>query len=48
MAFIMSRFDVGDYDAWKQTFDSDPAGRKPSAKGHRILRSVANPDEVSS
>ncbi len=46
MAFIMSRFDVGDYDAWKQTFDSDPGGRKQSAKGHRIFRSVANPNEV--
>jgi hypothetical protein len=46
MAFIMSRFDVGDYAAWKQTFDADPGGRKQSAKGHRIFRSVANPSEV--
>jgi hypothetical protein len=46
MAFIMSRFDVGDYHAWKQMFDSDPGGRKQSAKGHRIFRSVANPNEV--
>jgi hypothetical protein len=46
MAFIMSRFEVGDYDAWKQTFDADPGGRKQSAKGHRIYRSVANPSEV--
>jgi hypothetical protein len=46
MAFILGRFDVGDYDAWKQMFDSDPAGRKQSGKGHRILRSVANPSEV--
>ena len=46
MAFIMSRFEVGDYDAWKQTFDADPGGRKQSAKGHRICRSVNNPSEV--
>ena len=46
VAFIMSRFDVGDYDAWKKTFDADPGGRKQSAKGHRIFRSVANPTEV--
>lgn len=46
MAFILGRFDVGDYDAWKQGFDSDPAGRAQSGKGHRIFRSVANPSEV--
>ena len=46
MAFIMSRFDVGDYDAWKQTFNADPGGRKQSAKGHQIFRSVVNPNEV--
>jgi hypothetical protein len=46
MAFIMSRFQVGDYDVWKQMFDADPAGRKSSAKGHRLFRSVADPNEV--
>jgi hypothetical protein len=46
MAFIMSRFDVGDYDAWKQTFDADPGGRRQSGKGHRIYRSVSNPNDV--
>ena len=46
MAFILARFDVGNYAAWKQMFDSDPAGRRPSAKGHRIFRGVANPTEV--
>jgi hypothetical protein len=46
MAFVMSRFEVGDYDAWKQSFDADPAGRKQSAKGHRLFRNVANPNEV--
>ena len=46
MAFIISRFDVGDYDRWKRTFDADPGGRKQTAKGHRIFRSVANPNDV--
>jgi hypothetical protein len=46
MAFIFGHFDVGDYDAWKQMFDSDPAGRRQSGKGHRIFRSVANPSDV--
>ena len=46
MTFIVSRFDVGDYDAWKKTFDADPGGRRQAGKGHRILRSVANPSEV--
>ena len=46
MAFIFGSFDVGDYDAWKQGFDSDPAGRAQSGKGHRVYRSVANPSEV--
>ena len=27
-------------------FDSDPAGRKQSAKGHQIYRSVDTPSEV--
>jgi hypothetical protein len=46
MAFVISRFDVGDYDAWKQTFDADPGGRKDTAKGHQIFRSVDNPNDV--
>jgi hypothetical protein len=46
MAFLLMRADVGDYDTWKSMFDSDPAGRKQAAKGHRILRSVENPNEA--
>src|SRR5688500_582812 len=46
MAFIISSFEVDDYDAWKQTFDSDPGGRRQGGKGHRIFRGVANPNEV--
>jgi hypothetical protein len=43
---IVGVYEVPDYDAWKQMFDSDPAGRKEMAKGHRIMRSVENPNEV--
>jgi hypothetical protein len=46
MAFVVGRFEVGDYWAWKEMFDLDPAGRKQSAKGHQILRSADNPGEV--
>jgi hypothetical protein len=46
MAFTLGRFEVGDYDAWKQGFDSDPAGRSETGKGHRVYRSVDNPSEV--
>jgi hypothetical protein len=46
MTFVVAHFDVGDYDAWKQMFDSDPAGRKQAGKGHMISRSIDNPGEV--
>jgi hypothetical protein len=32
MAFIVGVFE-GDFDAWKQRFDSDPLGRRQVAKG---------------
>jgi len=46
MAFALVHLEVADYDAWKQMFDEDPAGRKQTAKGHVISRSVDNPNEV--
>ena len=46
MTFVVAHFDVGDYDSWKQMFDSDPAGRKQAANGHVISRSIDNPGEV--
>lgn len=46
MTYIVTRIDVGDYDAWKPMFDSDPPGARQSAKGHRVLRGVENPNEV--
>jgi hypothetical protein len=47
MAYMLARFGVQDYGAWKERFDSDPVGRREAgAKGHRILRSVDDPNEV--
>jgi hypothetical protein len=46
MAALLSQFNVGNYDEWKQMFDSDPVGRKDAAKGHRIYRSVSDPSDV--
>jgi hypothetical protein len=46
MALLLARIQVDDYDAWKPMFDSDPAGAREAAKGHRISRSVDHPNEV--
>ena len=43
MAFTVGVFE-GDFDAWKQRFDSDPLGRRQVAKGHMIFRGVDNPN----
>jgi hypothetical protein len=45
MAFIVGVLE-GDFDSFKQMFDSDPLGRKQIAKGHTLLRGVDNPNEV--
>ena len=46
MAFLLAHFDVGDYDAWKEGFDSDPVGRKDTAKGHQVMQSIEDPSKV--
>ncbi len=46
MAFVLTRVRVDDYDAWKPMFDSDPPGARKAATGHRILRSVEEPNEL--
>ena len=46
MGFMLTHFDVGDYDAWKERFDTDPVERKQTGKGHQIYRSVDNQSEV--
>src|SRR4249919_2040444 len=46
MAFMVHHLRIDDFDDWKQMFDADPVGRKQTAKGHVMLRSVDNPNEV--
>ena len=46
MAFMVHHLKIDDFDSWKQFFDEDPVGRKQAAKGHSMLRSVDNPNEV--
>ena len=46
MALMLTGYEVDDYDEWKQLFDSDPGGRKAVATGHRLYRSVDNPNEI--
>jgi hypothetical protein len=46
MAFMLTRAQVGDYEAWKSVFDSDPPNAREAAKGHRVMRSVEDPNEV--
>ena len=46
MAIMLLHLEVDDYDTWKPLFDSDPAGRRQSATGHMISRSVDNPNAI--
>ena len=46
MAFMVHHLKVNDFDDFKSLFDSDPAGRKQAAKGHLMLRSLDDPNEV--
>ena len=45
-AFIVTRIHVGDYNTWKPMFDKDEPGTRHTAKGHRVLRSLDDPNEV--
>ena len=46
MPFLLTRLNVGDYDAWKQMFDEDGPGARRSGVGHRLFRSVDDPGIV--
>ncbi len=46
MAFIMTRIDVGDYDAWKQAFDQDLPRAREQATSYRVFRGLENRGEV--
>jgi hypothetical protein len=46
MAFILTRIEVGDYEAWKPMFDQDAPGTRRTALGYRLFRNTENPNEV--
>jgi hypothetical protein len=46
MAFIMTRLQVGDYEAWKPMFDHDAPRARESARSFRLYRGVEDPNEV--
>jgi hypothetical protein len=46
MAFMVMNLQTEDYDAWKPMFDSDPAGRKQTGKGHILSRNADDPNDV--
>ena len=46
MAVILTRINVGDYDAWKPLFDRDSPGARSSALGYRLFRNSEDPNEV--
>src|SRR5262245_2151284 len=43
--YMLMNFE-GDWDEFKPLFDSDPVGRKQTAKGHSLARSVDNPNDI--
>lgn len=46
MAFVLTRINVGDYEAWKPMFDQDMPRAREKAKGYRLFRNVDSPAEV--
>lgn len=46
MPFILTRVRVDEYGSWKPMFDQDPPGAREAARGHRLYRSVDDPNEV--
>jgi hypothetical protein len=45
-AFIITRIQVGDYDAWRQMFDQDRPQAREKAKVQRVFRKVDDPAHV--
>jgi hypothetical protein len=46
MPYILTRIQTRDYDRWKPLFDQDAPGARAKARGHRVLRSQDDPNEV--
>jgi hypothetical protein len=45
-AYIITRIQTGNYDAWRPLFDQDRPRARELAKVQRVLRSVDYPNEV--
>jgi hypothetical protein len=45
-AFIITRIQVGDYDAWRPMFDQDLPQAREKAKVQRIFRDADDPNRV--
>jgi hypothetical protein len=45
-AFIITRIQTRDYDAWRPMFDQDRPRAREKARVQRVLRSVDDPNEV--
>ena len=45
-AFIITRIQTGDYDAWRPMFDQDRPGAREKAVVQRVFRSVDDPNHV--
>jgi hypothetical protein len=45
-AFIITRIQVGDYDAWRPMFDQDRPRAREHAKSQRVFRGVDDPNHV--
>ena len=45
-AFIMTRIQRGDYDAWRPLFDQDRPQAREKATAERVLRNVDDPNDV--
>jgi hypothetical protein len=45
-AFIITRIQVGDYDAWRPMFEQDRPQAREKAKVQRVFRKVDDPNHV--
>ena len=45
-AFIITRIQVGDYDAWRPMFDQDRPRAREKAIVQRVFRGVDDPNHV--
>ncbi len=45
-AFVITRIQVGEYDAWRPMFDQDRPRARERATVQRVFRGVEDPDHV--